>query len=253
MELVQSSASTGWKGADIVETSASSGFIGLGGFVNEIEGEWHNSRHVERSMLHPWMILEDLSLILDPSWSDMKDLGSAVESSWLIPPEVNVTHETRWGKKYYERICVRDYVAPPGDQVNFNLHQPIELCGDGDHADFFFDKYTYDERCTHREPSGWRENYTYKRPKKIPRPPVLGVYIVLNNAMLCRLPDRKPIEPLSMTLSSKIDSWCWDFKAILGSASDLALVKSTDGTPVPVEVEINGWKWVVMIEDSDVS
>lgn len=117
---------------------------------------------------------------------------------------------------------------------------------------FFFDEYSYDERCTQREPSGWRENYTYKPPKgRVPRPAELGVYIVLNNAMLCRLPDRTPIGVLSMSLSSKIDSWCWDFKAVLDTAADLALVKSSDGTPVPVEVEINGWKWVVMIDDSD--
>lgn len=54
-----------------------------------------------------------------------------------------------------------------------------------------------------------------------------------------------------MTLSSKIDSWCWEFRAVLGSASDLALVRSSDGSPVPVEAEINGWKWVVMVEDYD--
>lgn len=251
MDMIQSSASSGWSNAGIVEASTSSGFIELEGFVNEIEGQWKKPRHIEQLMLHPWMFLSDFGKLLDPSWSEMPELGSTVQSSWFVPPEVNVTHETLWGKKYYERICVRDYVPPPGDQVNFNLHQPIELCGDGDHVDFFFDKYTYDERCTHREPSGWRENYTYKRPKKIPRPPVLGVYIVLNNAMLCRLPDRTPVGVLSMSLSSKIDSWCWDFKAVLESRADLDKVRSIDGSPVPVEVEINGWKWVVMIEDSE--
>lgn len=208
---------------------------------------WKNDSVIASSYRSPG----EIDGLKSSSWGEFGHLDEVIEADYSYPPELDEKHETRWGRKYYERICLRKYEPPSGGNINFNIDMPLRLVGDGDHIDAYFTKFSYDERCTHREPSGWRENYTYKRPKAIPRPPVLGVYIVLNNAMLCRLPDRTPVGVLSMSLSSKIDSWCWDFKAVLESAADLALVKSADGTPVPVEVEINGWKWVVMIEDSE--
>ena len=241
----------GWGKPLWIESGVLSGFVQWRSFGTPLAAPWGGVPEIGGGLSASWLVPPEVLIHHESAFRNAEERGLQVEGPWLSPPEVNRFHETLWGKKYYERICLRKYDPPPGGGIGFHLDHPIEVCGDGDHADFFFDPYSYDERCTQREPSGWRENATFKPVVRvIPRPPVLGVYIVQNNAMLCRLPDRTPIDVLSMALSSKIDSWCWEFRAVLGSASDLALVRSSDGSPVPVEAEINGWKWVVMVEDS---
>ena len=241
-----------WLDVSQVEWSVVSGFFERGTFYNAPVAPWGVLGYEGREAVSPWLVPPEVNVLHESGFFDMAAIGDSITAPWLIPPEVNRFHETLWGRKYYEKICVRAYSPPAGDGCVFNLSVPLTLCGDGDHCNFFFDSLSYDARCSQREPSGWRENFTFKPVFfPVPRPKVLGVYIVNNNAMLCRVSDRAPIGVLSMSLSSKIDSWCWEFQAVLASTSDLALVTASDGSPVPVEVEINGWTWVVMIEGSD--
>jgi hypothetical protein len=250
--LFAASRESGWEEPPWIESGVLSDFVQRITFGPHLSVPWGGSPVTCNDLSAPWLVPPEVLVHHGAAFRNVEEREIQVTAPWLIPPEVNRFHETLWGKKYYERICLRKYDPPLGDGIVFNLDHPLTLCGDGDHADFFFDPYSYDERCTQREPSGWRENPTFKPVVRvIPRPPMLGVYIVQNNAMLCRLPDRTPIEVLSISLSSKIDSWCWEFSAVFRSLSDLALVRSLDGSPVPVEAEINGWKWVIMVEDSD--
>ena len=241
-----------WGAPVRVESGALAGFGILDTIGVHAEFPWGEAPFAERYALSSWLYPPEVNLHHGFPFADVPWVEREAVSPWLIPPEVNRHHATLWGEKHYERICLRAYVPSRGDGCTFHIGHPLSMCGDGDHADFFFDALSYDERCAQREPSGWRENKTFKPVVTvIPGPSVLGVYIVNNNAMLCRLPDRTPIGVLTMSLSSKIDSWCWEFRAVLAFESDLALVRSSDGSPVPVEAEINGWKWVVMVEDYD--
>ena len=250
-------AASSWAKTDIAEAVKASSFGQLEKYDLMSMAAWDAFDLAEKSARSGYCSPPPVEEFMEIPWGDFgasdpehRQPERTFFIPWNNPPPVDRPHETLWGKEYYERICIRKYYPPDGDKVDFNIRRELRYCGDEWHSDFFFDQFSYDERCTQREPSGWRENYTFKPPKYTKRPPELGVYIVLNNAMLCRLPDRKPVEVLNMQLSSGIDSWCWDFRATLGSAADLALLKSETGDPVPVEAEINGWKWIVMIEDS---
>ncbi len=79
--------------------------------------------------------------------------------------------------------------------------------------------------------------------------PIRRVYLMINNASLVRLPDRTPLDATNVKISIDTGSWCWSFSATLSNKSSLALVMpDAAGNPVSVEADMNGWKWVCMIE-----
>ncbi|MCF1457148.1 MAG: hypothetical protein LPH21_06165 [Shewanella sp.] len=62
------------------------------------------------------------------------------------------------------------------------------------------------------------------------------------------LPARTPLELPSMEISLDIDSFSWSFTGQLWGASTIALVEPDKKGPKQIEVDINGWKWVFIIE-----
>ncbi len=62
------------------------------------------------------------------------------------------------------------------------------------------------------------------------------------------LPDRTPLELPSMEINLDIDSFSWSFTGQLFGASNIALVQPDENGPKQIEVDINGWKWVFIIE-----
>ncbi|KJR97215.1 MAG: hypothetical protein VR65_06265 [Desulfobulbaceae bacterium BRH_c16a] len=159
---------------------------------------------------------------------------------WGNPPPNDLLHRTVWGKKYYQEICWRRYEPPPGGNINFNIHVPITLVDDGANIRFHFDQYSYDRRCRHREPSGWRDAYFYIKPGLIPTGPWASVYTMLNTAYLTRLPERTPIDITGMTIGTDWDSLYWTLKSSVGSDAALALLEPTEDGPILVEAAING-------------
>lgn len=165
---------------------------------------------------------------------------------WGNPPPKDRRHDTVWGRQQYEEICWRKYEPPAGGAIAFNLETPLSQVGDGDHISFYFDQYTYDRRCSQREPSGWRDAYYYTKPTPIPAGASRRYYFVLNQALLTRLPERTPIDVASITVATDVDSFCWSLSATLNSTAALDLVRP--GAPVDVEVSINGHLWNLQVE-----
>ncbi|KAB2888420.1 MAG: hypothetical protein F9K32_16525 [Desulfobulbaceae bacterium] len=165
---------------------------------------------------------------------------------WL--PIKDISHRTMWGPKFYAEICWRHYLPPAGDGVVQNIHLPITHVGDKDNIQFFFDQYTYDRRCSWREPSGWRDNYYYIPPGKVPAGRVARVYVMHHSACLTRLPERTAIDVASMTLSTDWDSVYWSLKANLGSDAHLALLEPTPDGPIAVEAAMNGHIWKMQVD-----
>ncbi|EKD40135.1 MAG: hypothetical protein ACD_75C00164G0004, partial [uncultured bacterium] len=174
------------------------------------------------------------------------DLGT-FELPWGNPPPKDKLHRTVWGRKYYQEICWRRY-EPVRGIATLNLHVPISLVDDGDHIRFRFDRYTYDRRCSHREPSGWRDAYFYIRPALVPTGPWATVYVMLNTAYLTRLPERTPIDITGMTIGTDWDSLYWTLKATIGSDASLALLEPTEDGPILVEAAINGHLWQFQVD-----
>lgn len=168
------------------------------------------------------------------------------ELPWGNPPPKDRHHRTLWGRKYYEEICWRRYEPPNGGNLDFSLSLLLSHVDDGDNIRFRFDQFTYDRRCRHREPSGWRDAYFYVQPPPIPYGIFKRCYFMLNQALLTRLPERTPVDVSSITLATDIDSFCWSMSATVNSASSLELFQT--GSPVTVEASINGWLFNILVD-----
>jgi hypothetical protein len=70
-----------------------------------------------------------------------------------------------------------------------------------------------------------------------------------NTVSLTRAADAAPIPIEGLEISSDLDSWCWNLRATLRSAADLALVQPTGGAPVEVLAAINGNQWRFIVEE----
>lgn len=68
--------------------------------------------------------------------------------------------------------------------------------------------------------------------------------------MLTRISDGALIETSQITLSLDWDSWCWKFSAEVVGRDSLDLVSpARNGGPVECEVNINGHRWYVIVEE----
>lgn len=80
------------------------------------------------------------------------------------------------------------------------------------------------------------------------QPEIRESYLLMNTISVVTLPDRTPIELSNMDISLDIDSFSWSLSGELWGASSLALVEPNQDGPKQIEVDINGWKWVFIIE-----
>lgn len=85
-------------------------------------------------------------------------------------------------------------------------------------------------------------------PGEPPVPLVQVSYYFMNLVSVVRLPDRVPLHMHNVSMSLDVDSWAWVLSGeVLGSAS-LGLIAPTASGPVDIEVSVNGFTWVFMIE-----
>lgn len=70
----------------------------------------------------------------------------------------------------------------------------------------------------------------------------------MNTISVVTLLERTPIEMSNMDISLDIDSFSWALSGELWGASSLALVEPDQDGPKQIEVDINGWKWVFIVE-----
>ena len=173
---------------------------------------------------------------------------SAFQIVWGNPPPKDILHRTVWGPEFYKEICWRKYEPPSGNTIVLNIDTPITLVDDGDNIRFRFDQFTYDRRCSWREPSGWRDAYFYRPPAIIPTGARSRVYIMLNSAFLTRLPERTAIDAKSITVATDWDSLYWTIKAGIGRDAHLALLESTPDGPMIVEAAINSHVWKFQVD-----
>lgn len=78
--------------------------------------------------------------------------------------------------------------------------------------------------------------------------PILPVYFMIPSLSVVRLPDRTPINVLSVSVSEERGSWAWSFDAPIAFA-DLVLVDPSGSTePTEIEISINGYVWTMKVE-----
>ncbi|MGO0307486.1 hypothetical protein ACTL6P_12910 [Endozoicomonas acroporae] len=80
------------------------------------------------------------------------------------------------------------------------------------------------------------------------QPEIRESYLLMNIITAVVLPARTPLELPSMEISLDIDSFSWSFTGQLWGTSNIALVEPDENGPKQIEVDINGWKWIFIIE-----
>ncbi len=228
-----------------------------------VQAVWSNLREFDRNRNCPYGAgvsrdeSTDLLWLSPPEKDQLRVIGYGelpeqdrvdFDIPWGNPPPRDRLHNTCWGPKYYEEICSRDYLPMPGNAIDLDIGKPIEEVGDKDHVDVWFEVLSYDERCKHREPSGWRDAYTYVPPPLIPWGVVKRCYVMNNLATLTRVSDSAPIQAKSLSLSCDMDSWGWQLNAGLDVGQDIALVDPSVAGPVEVEAVINGHTWRAQVD-----
>jgi hypothetical protein len=104
-------------------------------------------------------------------------------------------------------------------------------------------------RCPDPPPidSGWTGSPNEPPPIPIAR----KVYIVMNDVSVVRLPERTPIEVLSVDLQASVDSWCWGVRMELADPTQIALLKPDGNGPKLVEITMNTYVWTAIIESRE--
>ncbi|MEO5811542.1 MAG: hypothetical protein ABIU96_03900 [Rhodanobacter sp.] len=95
--------------------------------------------------------------------------------------------------------------------------------------------------------SGWTGSPNEPPPIPIAR----RVYIVMNDVSVVRLPDRTPIEVLSVDLQASVDAWCWSLRMDLADPTQVAQLKPDGDGPKLVEITMNSYVWTAIIEGWD--
>jgi hypothetical protein len=85
-------------------------------------------------------------------------------------------------------------------------------------------------------------------PEPPPDPEILDTYMIANTVNLVVLPSRTPIEAKNIRVSLDADSFSWSFTADIFTQAALDLVRPDADGAKSVELDINGWKWVLLVE-----
>lgn len=85
-------------------------------------------------------------------------------------------------------------------------------------------------------------------PEPPPDPTVKDTYMIINTVNLVVLPSRTPVEAANLRVSLDADSYSWSFSADILTRAALDLVRPGPGGAKEVELDINGWKWVFVVE-----
>ncbi|WP_312224347.1 hypothetical protein [Stutzerimonas nitrititolerans] len=85
-------------------------------------------------------------------------------------------------------------------------------------------------------------------PEPPPDPEILDTYMIANTVNLVVLPSRTPIEAKNVRVALDADSFSWSFSADIFTQAALDLVRPDAGGAKTVELDINGWKWVLLVE-----
>lgn len=85
-------------------------------------------------------------------------------------------------------------------------------------------------------------------PEPPPDPEILDTYMIANTVNLVVLPSRTPIEAKNVKISWDADSFSWSFSADIFTHAALELVRPDADGAGEVELDINGWTWVLLVE-----
>lgn len=81
-----------------------------------------------------------------------------------------------------------------------------------------------------------------------PDPELQDTYMIANTVTVVVLPERTPLEVKNIRIGLDADSYSWSFSGDIFTRAALDLVKPDADGCKEVELDINGWVWVLMVE-----
>lgn len=78
--------------------------------------------------------------------------------------------------------------------------------------------------------------------------PARRAYVIINTLSVVRLPDRTPIHAESIDIAAAAGAAGWDLSMALADPDHVQLLQPSSAGPVSVEVTINGYVWVFVVE-----
>jgi hypothetical protein len=238
---------TGIPWGDLLDINASigSGWDGLTAYDDSSQIVWDffviTDSHIGAPYIVPPALDRSSFYGWDDSWSYV---DNHVFSWWNELHSVDEHLMTQWGDQVHQEICYQNYVPPAGTVIAFNLETPLQQAP----TDFNFTRFSYDLRCATRQPGGWRDAYPSFPIPGATSNPILRTYIVLNTISVLKLPERVAVAVSDVSLSLDIDSWAWKFTAKVLGQSSIDLIKPSVSGAVEIEVTINGYIWVFVVE-----
>lgn len=158
-------------------------------------------------------------------------------------------------------VTVTDKALYEKYKYDFDNYIPVEALPDSNNTVLDYSillslsHYSADPRClTEHNRTGPRDSGggsgTIVIPPEPPFPPfaVKQVYYVMNTVLVKTLPGNVDIEVRSVSMTIDRDSWLWQLSMTVAKKEYVDLLSPKNGVYQTVEIYINGWRWVFLIE-----
>lgn len=187
-------------------------------------------------------------------WDSFFPVVSHKSMNYLQPSEMDLSHRTYWGPKWYSLYCSTVYFPPTFTEkplMRFNGYDWEDQVEEGEDVWEFNDPRNF--RCP------W--NYPYSGPRQPYNPPIVpgdspltvvpkGYYYIMNSTFIRRISGAmESIDFQSVSMSIDRDSWLWSFSITILSKESLNLIKPQGQAFTDIEINCNGWKWTCRVEN----
>ncbi len=148
----------------------------------------------------------------------------------------------------YFRMGVRQQqkVIQPRDRTTGSHYQSNQMMDEPVIIPWGFGNKARDESVTGNY-GGETDPNVVEKPQP-EQPEIRESYLLMNIITTVTLPARTVIDLHDIEIELDIDSQSWNLTGQLWGASSLALIEPDAGGPKEVEVNINGWTWVFIID-----
>ena len=85
------------------------------------------------------------------------------------------------------------------------------------------------------------------------RPADKDTWLIMNTISVVTLPDQQPLDVTELAIELDIDSFTWQLSAQINNRASLNRVTPGQNGPKEIEVTINGWRWIFIVERYEAS
>ncbi|GAA4648161.1 hypothetical protein GCM10023116_04270 [Kistimonas scapharcae] len=146
--------------------------------------------------------------------------NSSMQSSWNLAEHYNPAYQLPWGEGWSQQRRDVDY------SIRFAANtDPVDPTDPTDPSD----------------------------PKPPERPADKDTWLIMNTISVVTLPDQQPLDVTELAIELDIDSFTWQLSAQINNRASLNRVAPDQNGPKEIEVTINGWRWVFIVERYEAS